>query len=256
MGSNDIVSKNMLQIFSKKRFLVDLLAGFVDMHNHILPGIDDGAKNVQESIALLKGFGEFGVSNFVATPHVMHNYYPNNPETIEKSLMLLKNELLKEGMADITISGAAEHMIDANFETILEEGQVLPIRKNYLLIEMSYLQPAINFDSSVQKIASKRFFPILAHPERYVYLKSGSKKYRNYKERGLLFQLNLLSLGEYYGKDVHKKALKLIEDGHIDFLGSDIHNMAQLQNLREIKIGNKLAESLFPLIEKTIYNFY
>ncbi len=256
MNSENPVSKFMFQIFSKKRFLVDLLAGFVDMHNHILPGIDDGAKSVQESIDLLKGFGEFGVSNFIATPHIMHNYYPNTPETIEKSLTLLKNDLLKQEMTNVAVTAAAEHMIDANFETLLEFDQVLPIRKNYLLIEMSYLQPAINFDNSVQKIASKRFFPILAHPERYVYLKSNSRKYRMYKEQGLLFQLNLLSLGEYYGKDVQKKAMRLVDEGLIDFLGSDIHNMNQLQNLREIKIGNKLAESLFPLIEKTIYNFY
>ncbi len=246
----------MFQIFSKKRFLTDLLEGFVDMHNHILPGIDDGAKNVAESISIIKGFQEIGVQRFIATPHIMHNYYPNDSETITSSLVDLKNELLRQDMTNIAITAAAEHMIDSNFELILEQDATMPIKKNYLLIEMSYLQPSINFDTAIQKIATKRFFPILAHPERYVYLKAGSSKYKKYKKQGILFQLNLLSLGEFYGKDVQKKALKLIDEGLIDFLASDIHTMTQLQNLREIKISNKLAESLLPLIEKTIYNFY
>ncbi|NHF61551.1 histidinol phosphatase [Flavobacteriaceae bacterium TP-CH-4] len=246
----------MFHIFSKKRFLVDLLNGFVDIHNHILPGIDDGAKNTTESIALIKGFEEFGVQDFVATPHIMQNYYPNNQHTIAESLLKLKNELLKNDLTNVAINAAAEHMIDANFETILEKGEIIPIKKNYLLIEMSYLQPSINFDSAIQKIASERYFPILAHPERYVYLKSGSKKYRKYKKQGLLFQLNLLSLGEYYGKEVQRKALKLIDEGLIDFLASDVHNPNQLKNLKELKIGSKTAISLIPLIEKTIYNFY
>lgn len=247
---------SMLQIFKKKRFLIDYLEGFVDIHNHILPGIDDGAKDVEESIALIKMFAELGVRNFIATPHIMHNYYPNNRETIGRSLDLLKNALLEKGMHDISISASAEHMIDSNFEVILEKGEVMPLKKNYLLIEMSYLQPSINFDTAVQKIASERFFPILAHPERYVYLKSGSSKYKKYKEQGLLFQLNLLSLGEYYGTEVQQKALKLIDQGLIDFLASDVHNLEQLQNLREITISRKLEESLFPLMEKTINNFY
>lgn len=132
----------------------------------------------------------------------------------------------------------------------------MPIKKNYLLIEMSYLQPSINFDDAIQEIASERFFPILAHPERYVYLKSKSSKYRKYKEKGVLFQMNLLSLGDYYGKDVQRKAIKLIDEGYIDFLASDIHNMAQMQKLKEITISQKLVKSIFPLIDHTIQTFY
>ncbi len=246
----------MFQIFKKKKFLVDHLEGFVDMHNHILPGIDDGAKDVEESIALIKMFTEMGVHSFIATPHIMHNYYPNNRETIGDALNLLKNALLKHGLDHVSVSASAEHMVDSDFERLLETGEVMPLKKNYLLIEMSYLQPSINFDAAVQKIASERFFPILAHPERYVYLKARSSRYKKYKEQGLLFQLNLLSLGEYYGAEVQQKAFKLIDQGLVDFLASDVHNLAQLQNLREITISRKLEESLFPLMEKTINNFY
>jgi tyrosine-protein phosphatase YwqE len=246
----------MFHIFKKKKFLVDYLEGMVDIHNHILPGIDDGAKDVGESIDLIKTFSEIGIHKFIATPHIMHDYYPNDKETIGQALIKLNEALLANNLTDISVSAAAEHMIDSNFETILEQGKVMPMRGNYILIEMSYLQASINFDASIQKIASKRLFPILAHPERYVFLRSNSRRLREYKKQGVLFQLNLLSIGEYYGKEVQQKAFQLIDQSMIDFLASDVHNMAQLQNLREITINQKMAESLFPLIDNTVNSFY
>ncbi len=246
----------MFHIFSKKFFLVDYLEGFVDIHNHILPGIDDGAKTVDESIDLIKGFSEFGVKIFIATPHIMHNYYPNTPKTIEDSLTKLKNELLKKNMKDISIDAAAEHMIDDNFESILENGQIMPLRKSYLLVEMSYLQPSINFDDAIQQIASARYFPIFAHPERCGYLHNDFGKYLRYKEQGLLFQMNLLSLSNYYGKEVQKTTYKLLDKGLIDFMASDVHNMHQLNSLKKVTVSKKILDTLFPVIEKTINNFY
>ncbi len=147
----------MFHFFSKKRFLVDYLENFVDIHNHILPGLDDGAQNLDDSLAILKGFGELGIRNFVATPHIMQNYYPNTPQTIGDSLTLLQNELLKNNWKDIYIEAAAEHMIDANFESLLDKKEVMPLRKNYLLVEMSYLQPPLNFEEAIVKAASQRF---------------------------------------------------------------------------------------------------
>ncbi|QCW99682.1 histidinol phosphatase [Aggregatimonas sangjinii] len=244
----------MISFFTRKKFLIDTLEGFVDIHNHILPGIDDGAKNVEESIVLLKGFSDFGVTNFVATPHIMHNYYPNTPQTIEKALAELHSEI---GRIDLNtvITAAAEHMIDANFETILEKGEIMPLGKNYVLIEMSYLQPSINFDSAIQKLASQRYFAILAHPERYVFLYNRLGKHTIYKKNGILYQLNMLSLSEYYGKDVQKTAMKLLDEGLYDFIASDVHNFHQLTSLKEMKISKKLADTLRPLIDSTTYNF-
>jgi len=244
----------MISIFTRKKFLTDYLEGFVDMHNHLLPGIDDGAKNVDESLALLKGFSEFGVTNFVATPHIMHNYYPNTPKTIQKSLNALEIGIQKSEL-DIDISAAAEHMIDANFETLLENGAVMPIGKNYILIEMSYLQPAINFDNAIQKLATERYFAILAHPERYVFMFNKLGKHAHYKKNGMLYQMNILALSEYYGKDVQKMTMKLLDEGLYDFLASDVHNLQQLESLKEMKISEKLANTLRPLIDSTIYNF-
>ncbi|MEO1012633.1 MAG: CpsB/CapC family capsule biosynthesis tyrosine phosphatase, partial [Bacteroidota bacterium] len=106
----------MFQIFGKRKFLIDYLKGFVDIHNHILPGIDDGAKTVQESISLIKGFAEFGVTNFICTPHIMNNYYNNTPDTIRNAFYMLEKEIKNRQMDNISIDFAAEHMIDDNFE--------------------------------------------------------------------------------------------------------------------------------------------
>lgn len=245
----------MFQIFNKKKFLIDYLEGFVDIHNHILPGIDDGAKTVEDSIQLIKGFMEFGCQKFIATPHIMHNYYPNDSESINNALQKLKNEFVLNDLKDISIRASAEHMIDSNFETILENDEVVPLAKSYLLVEMSYLQASINFDEAVQKVASKRLFPILAHPERYIFLHNRIKKYNKYKEKGILFQLNFLSLTEFYGKEVQKMALKLLEEGLVDFIASDVHNMSQLNELKSSRVSKKTLDLLNPILNNTIANF-
>jgi tyrosine-protein phosphatase YwqE len=245
----------MFTFFSKKHFLIDRLDGFVDMHNHILPGIDDGAKNVDDSIELIKGMGEFGVKDFICTPHIMDNYYPNTPETIRNSHDDLTIGLQNANLNDVSIRFAAEHMIDSNFETLLEKDQIMPLDKSYLLIEMSYLQPSLNLEESIKKITEKKLYPILAHPERYVFLHNKKRKYANYRDQGLLMQLNLLSLSNYYGKEVTKVAFYLLEKGLIDFIASDIHNTGQIKRLKEIKLNTKQIDLISTLIEKTKYNF-
>ncbi|MGJ8736186.1 tyrosine-protein phosphatase [Zobellia laminariae] len=246
----------MFHFFNKKKFLVDYLDGFIDIHNHILPGIDDGAKTVDDSIALIRSFSEFGVKHFIATPHIMSNYYPNTRETIGASLTELKNALLQNGLKDVSVEASAEHMIDDNFENLLENEGIMPLKKDYLLVEMSYLQPPINFEEAIIKTASKRFFPILAHPERYGFLHHRKKRYQEYKDNGILFQMNLLSLSEYYGKEVPKVAVELLENGLIDFVASDVHNMSQLNALKKLTLSKKMIEQLLPLINNTIQTFY
>ncbi|MFS4469263.1 tyrosine-protein phosphatase [Maribacter sp. 2210JD10-5] len=245
----------MFNFFTKKNYLVDYLDGFVDIHNHILPGLDDGAKTVEDSISLLKGMGEFGITNFICTPHIMDNYYPNDIDTIKSSYKKLEKSLPENSLDDVKIDFAAEHMIDSNFENLLDLNQIIPLAKSYILVEMSYLQASINFESSLEKIKEKGLFPILAHPERYVFLHTYFNKYNVIKNKGILFQLNLLSLSDYYGKEVKKIALKLLDKGLIDFVASDVHNLQQINHLKEIKLNKHELDSIEPLIEKTKYNF-
>ena len=237
--------------------MADYLHGLVDIHNHILPGIDDGAKTVEESMELLRGFSEMGVKKFICTPHIMHNQYDNTPKTIKSAHDLLIKKLEKDSDLSITVDYAAEHMIDGNFESLLEHDEVVPMNKEYILIEMSYLQPSFNFDLAVEKIGKKQLFPIFAHPERYMYLHKKYRKYPSMKSSGILFQMNLLSLNpDSYGDPATKMAGKLLEDGLIDFVGTDVHNMRQLQLLKETKINKKQLRHLLPIIENTIYSFF
>ncbi len=235
--------------------MVDYLEGFVDIHNHILPGIDDGAKTVEDSLALIKGFKELGVTEFICTPHVMENYYPNTPETINNALAVLKNGLKTNNLNAIKVEAAAEHMIDAGFESKLEQNLIMPLAENYILIEMSFLQPSLNLFDMVEKIADRNLYPILAHPERYTFLHGKSKSLEGYKNKGMLLQLNLLSLSGYYGKNVQKAALNLLESNLIDFISSDLHHLDQMKKLKEINLSTKVLERVKPLLEKTTYNF-
>lgn len=247
----------MVDFFLKKKYLVDYLHGLVDIHNHILPGIDDGAKTVEESLGLLRGFSQLGVTRFICTPHIMHHHYDNTPKTIQAAHGVLLKGLEKAKMGSMGLAYAAEHMIDDNFEANLEGGQVLGLDRHHLLVEMSYLQPAFNFDMAVEKVFSSNYFPVLAHPERYVYFHQKYGKYPKMKARGIKFQLNLLSLGpESYGSGVQKMAHKLLHDNLFDFVGTDVHNLQQLDRLKEIRLKNSALSRLLPAIQRTIETFY
>ncbi|MEC7262442.1 MAG: CpsB/CapC family capsule biosynthesis tyrosine phosphatase, partial [Bacteroidota bacterium] len=248
---------DMFTFFQKKVYLADYMHGLVDIHNHILPGIDDGAKKVEDSIALINGFSELGVKSFICTPHIMNNHYDNTPTTIKKAYTLLSNELEKRGLTGTSLDIAAEHMIDDNFENILLEKQIMPLHKEYLLVEMSFLQPSFNFEMAIEEVARQQYFPILAHPERYMYYHQKYGKYPSMKSNGILFQLNLLSLApESYGSNITKMAEKLLLDGFIDFVGSDVHNIRQLALLKEVKLSSKVLNKLLPVMERTIQTFY
>ncbi|MEM8937753.1 MAG: CpsB/CapC family capsule biosynthesis tyrosine phosphatase [Bacteroidota bacterium] len=245
----------MFSFFEKKIFLVDHLHGLVDIHNHILPGIDDGATSADESIQLIKGFKEFGIKNFVFTPHIMHHYYPNTPKTIKDAYETLKKELFINPIEDIQIDYAAEYMIDDNFDNLVDKNSVLTLRKEFLLVEMSYLQPPINFDEAIEKVKTKGMFPVLAHPERYGYLHKKEKKYFELKQNNIHFQLNLLSLSDYYGKEIKSKAFKLLENNFYNYVGSDVHNLRHLDKLKEIKIEKKRLDKVLDLVNNTIIDF-
>ena len=246
----------MLYWFHKRKYLVEKLEGFVDIHNHILPGIDDGAKSVEASLELIRGFGELGIGSFIATPHILQPLYPNTPDTIHRAHQKLMAALMDERLTQVSIYPAAEHMVDDSFDDLLDENGYLPIRGDYLLVEMSYLQPSLNFEEAIIRIAKKGLTPILAHPERYAYLHQKPETYRKYKEQGILFQLNMLSLGDYYGPDVHRMALRLLEEGFIDFIASDTHGPRHLKALKELRLKEKEADRLLPVIQNTIETFF
>lgn len=205
----------------------------VDLHSHLIPGLDDGAKSMDESMNLLKGMVDLGYKKIITTPHVMIDAYKNNPEIIRKGLNDLRDEATREGIV-IDIDAAAEYYLDDGFNDILEKGDVLTVKGNYLLFETSYFAKPIGLEEMIFAIASAGYKPLMAHPERYRYIKDPLQEYSRFKELGVFFQVNLNSFGGHYGKDAKEKAEFLNSHGLIDFLGSDVHHMKQVNTLSDI----------------------
>ena len=222
--------------------------GFVDIHSHLLPGIDDGAKDVEDSIALIEKMASYGIRNFITTPHILGDLYPNTPEIINEKLELVRNELKKRNKTDIKIKAAAEYMMDEQFLSLLEnDDPLLTLKENFILVEMSYFSPPMNLYDILFQIQLKGYKPILAHPERYVTYHDSINEYYKLKKAGCLFQLNLLSLTQNYGKGVFKATEKLLKENLYDFVGTDTHHLGHLNLLKEIsttKTLNKIKHLL------------
>lgn len=205
----------------------------VDMHNHLLPGIDDGSKSVEESLQLIKGLGDLGLSKFVCTPHIMEGVHPNTKSSISAAHGLLSAEL-KSTKSKVGLFAAAEHMIDGGIDHMISKDNLCVMPGGYVLIEMSYLSESRALFQTIFDIQSIGYKPILAHPERYYYYHMNFDMYKKIKDAGCLLQLNLLSISRYYGVEVKATALTLIKSGMYDFVGTDLHHerhLAALQNL-------------------------
>jgi tyrosine-protein phosphatase YwqE len=234
----------MFSLFKKKNKLPEFNFNTigVDMHSHILPGIDDGAPTVNESIMMARRFVDLGFSKLIATPHIMADYYRNTPAIINNALHILQEELIKQSI-DLVVEASAEYYLDETFENKLDKGDLMIMGKDYLLFELSYINYPNNLKDIIQKINDKGLKPILAHPERYPYLHGSIENYYKIKEFGCYFQLNTISLTGYYGKPTQKVAQELCNNMMIDFIGSDMHHL---------KHADALTESLFTPELKTL----
>lgn len=215
----------------------------VDMHNHILPGIDDGSKNTDESLILLRGLEKMGIEQFICTPHVMEGIYPNNCDTIYAARDLL-NDHLKQNQFLLSVKASAEYMIDEGFMEILNQGQICVLPGGYVLIEMSYLSESTELFQIIFEIQKRGYKPILAHPERYRFYHKRKEIFKKIKDAGCLLQLNLLSISSYYGKDVKSVARKLMKEGMYDFVGTDIHHLKNLRALEKVVESYSVEEML------------
>ena len=246
----------MLSFFRKKVPLVKSLEDFVDIHNHLLPGIDDGAATVDEAVAMVQQFSEFGIKQLIATPHIMNDYYPNTPETIGAALESLKKGLTSAGLTDVKISAAAEYMLDQSFLELLEKNTLLCLQGKFVLVEMSYFQPPINLNEILFQLQTRNYKPVLAHPERYSFFHSRSfQKYEELKDRGCFFQINLLSLTGHYGKNIQEIAHELVKRNMIDFIGTDTHQMRHLEKISSIQVTPESLQLLQPILERTAFTF-
>lgn len=218
-------------LFTRKTNLLDtdFFEHFSDMHTHILYGVDDGVKELSESLDILYYYEKLGVKRVILTPHI--NATCNDWGLIKSHYQILCNSY--SGSIDLNL--AAEYMIDSGFMNELSR-ELRPIYDDKVLVESSYLSKSTNFEESLYEVISAGYTPVIAHPERYLFMEY--EKYHKLKDCDYLFQLNLPSLAGYYGKRVKERALKLLGDGMYDIIGSDIHNINLLaEHIPKIKLS-------------------
>ena len=215
-----------------------LFEGLCDIHNHLLPGIDDGSKDVNSSAEMLNEFEALGFKSTIPTPHIYKELYPNTPETIKNAFDLLKKDENSKNIIKIN-SYAAEYMVDEVFMKNLEEASpLLLLNDTYILLEINFFGKTTMLKSACFSLCQKNITPILAHPERYHLIKDISE-YQNLKNQGFYFQLNALSLLGQYGLEVKQKAEKLLKAGLYDFVATDAHSVNDLKKLKNLSLSKK-----------------
>lgn len=214
----------LFPFIKRKPFLKDLIPdGHTDIHSHLMPGIDDGAKTLDDTIGLIKGLSDTGCRQLITTPHVMRSVWDNTREGIESKLAET-TALLKQHDVNMPLRAAAEYLLDGNFSELFKSERLLTLKDNYVLVEMSYINPPIQLYEILFELQVAGYVPVLAHPERYAFYHRMYSDYKKLKDAGCYFQLNLLSAVGYYGEGVCKIADRLLRHGMIDFVGSDVHH--------------------------------
>ena len=217
-----------------------------DIHSHLLPGIDDGSPDIQTSLQLVRGMMELGFKKLITTPHIMQDIYPNSKAVILEKSNLLNSELKSLGL-EVEVKAAAEYFLDDHVASLLENKEpLLTISGKMVLVEFSMINPSMGLKEILFDMQVQGYVPVIAHPERYVYLERDKNFYDELKATGCLFQLNILSLTGYYGKKVNEFAQYLLKKNYYDLLGSDLHNAHHLKALQHkslVSVLNKLYES-------------
>lgn len=219
-----------------------MLDYFTDWHSHILPGVDDGIRTMDESLDTLKAFEQRGVRKVWLTPHVMEDC-PNTTERLRERF----GDLREAYKGNIELRLASENMLDSLFEERLAARDLLPIGESgeYLLVETSYVNPPYGMEDMIDGVFRAGMIPVLAHPERYRYMNEDD--YRSWRSKGVLFQCNFISLVGGYGESARKKTEWLLKEGMVDVIGSDVHRKFVFDHI--IEKSPKRSDSLRLLVE-------
>jgi tyrosine-protein phosphatase YwqE len=237
----------MFSLFGSKSATPDLSFLAADMHSHLLPGLDDGLQEMEQTLSFMRQLQQMGYKKLICTPHILSDVYPNSPDTILPKLELVRSAL-KENNIDIQVEAAAEYMVDIDFENYLSAGKpLLTFGKKLILIEMSYAASSNNIEHAIFDLRLKGFQPIMAHPERYNYYLGNIEQYQRFIDLGCLLQINILSLLGYYGDGPRNTAENLLKKNMVSFVGTDMHHdnhMEALKKLASKKSFYKLFENV------------
>lgn len=217
----------------------------VDMHCHVLPGIDDGARTLDESIAMINKMVDLGYHKIIATPHIMHEVYPNTAESIQRKLVELQAEISRLNIP-VQLDAAAEYYLDLTLMESIKRRELLTFGNQMVLVEFGFLARPDGENELFFELQANGYRPVLAHVERYGFLKNSLNEINDLRNKGILMQLNLLSLTGHYGSEVKKQAERLLEAECIDFVASDSHRMQHLQIIEQ-HISSKSIQNLLQL---------
>ena len=215
----------MLKWFSKKKIELDPLDFSVlktDIHSHFIPGIDDGSPDMETTISLIKEMQGLGFKKVITTPHVMSDFYKNSSDIILKGLTDIRSELKVQNI-NMEIEAAAEYYIDYDFDQKIGKEKFLTFGDNYILVELSFMEAPENLFDIIFKLQLEGYNVVLAHPERYAFFTMDD--YEELVNRGVLLQINWLSIIGYYSPQIEQKTKDLIAADMVSFIGSDCHNM-------------------------------
>lgn len=225
----------MFNFFSKKA--PERLWFATDIHCHILPGIDDGSPSVERSLELVERMQGWGIERIYASPHITQGTFPNTHQTIDDARTKLQTALTAAN-SDIRLGNWAENRLDDLFAENHANGTLHTLPGKLLLVENSFIQEPMGFDNLMFELQVEGFNPVLAHPERYYYYHGDISRYKAIHNAGVAFQINLLSLAGYYGKDEKRVAEKLIEAGLVDYIGTDLHGQRHADSI-DAYIGSR-----------------
>ena len=225
----------------------------VDMHSHLLPGLDDGVATLEDAEQIILSLIELGYRRIITTPHVMSDAYRNTPEIILDKLEILRKHL-QERNIEINISAAAENYLDeALFKMVETQQPLLTFGQKYLLFETNFLTEPFNLKEFIFLATTKGYKLVLAHPERYLYLQNNLPKVQDLLDRGVLMQMNISSLTGYYSRPVQQMAFKLVDRGMIHWLGSDCHHLQHIKLIEQARDLRYFRKALtLPLMNNTL----
>jgi protein-tyrosine phosphatase len=229
-----------------------------DMHSHLLPGLDDGAETVADSLQLLRELRTLGFRKLIMTPHIMGDFYKNTPTGIRAALAELRAAAQEADLGDIALECAAEYYLDEWLGQKLADGTELLSfggERRYLLFETSYMNEPFNLQATIFELKAAGYRPVLAHPERYTYYYGRFAEIRKLRlEYGVLLQLNLNSLAGYYSPAARQVAEQMIDEGLVDFVGTDTHHLRHTAALATKTVSSNHFRKLLtlPLLNNTL----
>jgi len=243
----------VFSFFKKKQPMFMSNSLMTDIHSHLLPGIDDGVQNLEEAEEIIQVFIAMGYTKIITTPHIMSDAYRNTPAIINAKLAELREHLQKKKM-DITVEAAAEYYLDEELIRKIENNEpLLTFGKDYVLFETNFMNEPMQLKEFIFLLSTKGYTPVLAHPERYMYLQDDVAKQEDLINRGVLFQLNTSSFTGYYSKGAQQTAHKLIDRGWVHFLGSDCHSFQHVSLLEQTQSTRYFQKALtLPLMNNTL----